>query len=299
MPTQETRQNPLDARLTGLEAASARFNRANADEAAAAARTCRQRWDNEGVPRSLFEIVADDRPGSDGDSIRLRDAGDADAELYLATLPDHITISFPTNAARVLAACDPYFGRIAQLQQLKKALAPAAAALTAQLATAVEAGALEADEGSLQQTAERLVGEALLRRFDTQPVWSPGLEVGVQQAFEETCDYARAALRVRFGDEVGEADLAAFTPRPVREIAQDFFRRHDDVLAACAAAGAALADPGLPLVSYDEIEGTLGYGTTYEWRGDVRRLPKPDSGTTTRPSWHPLTLTMWRLQGRC
>ncbi|MFJ5926564.1 hypothetical protein ACIQF6_28575 [Kitasatospora sp. NPDC092948] len=241
MPTQEIRKNPLDARLAGLEAASARFNRANVDEAVAAARTCRQRWENEGVPRTLFEIAADDR--RDGDGIRLRDAGDADAELYLATLPDYVTISFPTTAAKVLAACDPYYGRLARLQQLREVLAPAAAALTAQLAMAVEAGALEADEGSLQETAERLVGEALLRTFDTRPVWYSGLEVDVQQAFEETCDYAAATLRARFGDEVGEADLAAFTPRPVQEIAQNFFRRHDKILAACTAAGAVLADP--------------------------------------------------------
>ncbi|WP_043463750.1 hypothetical protein [Kitasatospora sp. MBT66] len=296
MPTQEVRQNPLDAKLAGLEAASARFNLANADEAVAAARICQQRWENEGVSRSLFEITAADR--RDGDGIRLRDAGDADAELYLATLPDYITISFPSTAAMVLAACDPYFGRIARLQPLREVLAPAAAALTAQLATAVEAGALEADEGSLQETAARLVGEALLRTLDTRPVWSLGLEPGVQQAFEETCDYATATLGARFGDEVGEADLVAFTPRPVQEIAQDFFRRHGEILAACTAAGAVLADPDLPFVPYDEIEGALGYGTTYEWRGDASRLPKPDSGTTTRPAWHPLTLTMWRLQGR-
>ncbi|MET8630853.1 hypothetical protein ABZW30_45435 [Kitasatospora sp. NPDC004669] len=107
--------------------------------------------------QSLFEIVVGERPGSDG--IRIRHVSDADVELYLATLPDYVTISFPADAAKVLAACDPYFGAIARLQQLREVMAPAVAALTARLALAVAAGRFEADEGSLQQTAERLVGE--------------------------------------------------------------------------------------------------------------------------------------------
>ncbi|MGV9269518.1 hypothetical protein ACWDRR_33195 [Kitasatospora sp. NPDC003701] len=74
---QKNPHNPLDARLAELEAASARFTGANLGEAVAAARICRRRWD-EGVPRSLFEIVAGDHPD--------------DAVDHLAALPSLLAI---------------------------------------------------------------------------------------------------------------------------------------------------------------------------------------------------------------